>query len=70
MVMKALLIGAAVLASVALATSAAALPIMPGPSLDTADTVIQVKGGHGHHGDHGHHYGWWRGHGNYRHHHH
>lgn len=39
------------------------------------ETVIQVRGGHGtggHHGWHGnrgHHYGWYRGRGNWRHHH-
>jgi hypothetical protein len=43
------------------------------PSDDEA--VIQVRGGHGHggghgwHGNRGHHYGWYRGRGNWRHHH-
>ena len=34
------------------------------------ETVIQVKGGHGHghHGNRGHHYGWYIGRGNWRHH--
>src|SRR3569832_1690959 len=45
------------------------------PLSPSDDSVIQVRGGHGHggghgwHGNRGHHYGWYRGRGNWRHHH-
>ena len=60
------------------ALSALAMPVATPSALRGADeTIIQVKGGHGHghgwghHGGRGHHYGWYRGHHyGWRHHHH
>lgn len=75
-----LLIGAALVASLALGGSASARMGMA-PISAQDDAVIQVKGGHGHGGGHGHHghrggrghhYGWHRGRGHHygwRHHH-
>jgi hypothetical protein len=77
-----LLIGLAVCASALTPTlSASAMSVATPDALGVPDnTVIQVKGGHGHggghgwghHGGRGHHYGWGRGHhygwGHHRHH--
>jgi hypothetical protein len=63
------LIGAALIASLAMTLSASArLGIAPVAAQDGA--VIQVKHGHGHHGrghrGRGHHYGWYRGRGHHK----
>jgi hypothetical protein len=64
-----LLIGFATCAfALAPALSASAMPVAKSGNLVGSDSsVIQVKGGHGHHGGRGHHYGWGRGHHHGRH---
>jgi len=67
------LIGAALIASLAMTLSASArIGIAPLAAQDGA--VIQVKHGRGHHGHghrgRGHHYGWYRGRGHHKWHHH
>jgi len=65
------LIGAALIASLAMTISASArLGMAPIAAQD--DSVIQVKHGHGHghghmHRGRGHHYGWYRGRGHHKH---
>jgi hypothetical protein len=68
--MKRILIaGLAALAFAATTSSGSAMPRVPADTLsDSADAIVQVRGGHGHgHGGHmhrggrGHHYGWARG---------
>ena len=63
------LIGAALIASLAMTLSASArIGIAPLAAQD--GTVIQVRHGHGHHGHghrgRGHHYGWYRGRGHHK----
>jgi hypothetical protein len=68
------LIGAALIASLAMTVSASArLGMAPIAAQD--DSVIQVKHGRGHghghmHRGRGHHYGWYRGRGHHKHRHH
>ena len=68
------LIGAALIASLAMTVSASArLGMAPITAQD--DSVIQVKHGRGHghghmHRGRGHHYGWYRGRGHHKHRHH
>ena len=67
---------AALLAAITLCAPASArIGIAPSGAVAASqdDAVIQVRGGHGHHGwrgHRGHHYGWYRGRGHWRHHHH
>ncbi|MGF6309093.1 Spy/CpxP family protein refolding chaperone [Bradyrhizobium sp. i1.8.4] len=66
MKLKSALIALTALGSLAAAGAASALPSATPNALGGTDTVIQVKGGHGHgwghRGGRGHHYGWGRGH--------
>jgi hypothetical protein len=69
------LIAAATVAALFAVTNAASARLgMPLATQD--DSVIQVRGGHGHghrghgHRGRGHHYGWYRGRGHWKHHHH
>ena len=64
-----LLIGAALLVSMLGLTTSASARLGIAPMATTDDTLIQVRGGHGHgwghRGGRGHHYGWYRGRGHH-----
>lgn len=65
-----LLIGAALIASLAMTLSSASARLGIAPLAAQDGAVIQVKHGHGHHGrghrGRGHHYGWSRGRGHHK----
>jgi hypothetical protein len=68
------IIGGALFASTLALTASASARLGMAPLAAQDDTIIQVRGGHGHmgRGGHGHHYGWGRGRGHHygwRHHH-
>jgi Spy/CpxP family protein refolding chaperone len=69
---RTLVIGLALLASMLGLTASASARLGMAPMANQDDTVIQVRGGHGHggghmghHGGRGHHYGWGRGRGHH-----